>query len=185
MPLRTYLDGAPEENVRYCHAPSSLGQVLIATTDRGICMIEFGHPHDLEAKLARRFPNATISPADDALHHLVLQVLDLIDQPSQSHELPLDIRGTVFQERVWLALATVPAGETISYAQLARRLGKPGAARAVAGACAANTLAVAIPCHRVVNAAGELAGYRWGIDRKQALLDREATSASLHREAVD
>jgi O-6-methylguanine DNA methyltransferase len=108
------------------------------------------------------------------LSDLIDQVIALIDEPSLPCELPLDIRGTVFQERVWTALTGIRAGETVSYSELARRLGQPGAARAVARACATNTLAVAIPCHRVVSASGELAGYRWGIERKQILLDRES-----------
>jgi AraC family transcriptional regulator, regulatory protein of adaptative response / methylated-DNA-[protein]-cysteine methyltransferase len=178
MPLRTYLDGAPGQVIRHCHAGSSLGCVLIAMTHRGICMIEFGDPDELEAELARRFPDATLVEADDDLRDLVRRVLALIDEPASSHALPLDVRGTAFQQRVWTALATIPAGETISYSALARAIGKPGAARAVASACAANHLAVAIPCHRVVNAAGGLAGYRWGLDRKQALLDREVAATT-------
>jgi AraC family transcriptional regulator, regulatory protein of adaptative response / methylated-DNA-[protein]-cysteine methyltransferase len=167
MPLSAYRDGAHGETIRHCHADSSLGPVVIAATDRGICMIEFGDPQQLVTELQRRFPRATVTPADDVLQELVGQVLALIDEPSGAVELPLDIRGTAFQRRVWTALRDLPAGAIVSYEQLARRFGKPGAARAVAGACAANTLAVAVPCHRVVNAAGELAGYRWGIERKK------------------
>jgi AraC family transcriptional regulator, regulatory protein of adaptative response / methylated-DNA-[protein]-cysteine methyltransferase len=181
MPLSTYLDGARDQTIRHCRADSSLGPVVIAATEQGICMMEFGDPEQLVAELQRRFPKATVTPAEDALQGLVEQVLVLIDEPSRAVELPLDIRGTAFQRRVWTALRDLPAGETVSYEQLARRLGKPGAARAVAGACAANTLAVAVPCHRVVNAAGELAGYRWGIERKQTLLDREATGMRAPR----
>lgn len=184
MPLRSFLDGAHGEIIRYCQAVSSLGPVLVATTERGICMIEFGDPDHLVGELTRRFPKATISPADDALDALVRQVLALIDEPSRACELPLDIRGTAFQHRVWTALTSLRAGETISYAELARQLGKPGAARAVAGACAANPLAVAVPCHRVVNAAGELAGYRWGVERKRALLDRETASSQSTRSSA-
>ena len=178
MPLRSYLDGAPGETILYGQPNSSLGPVLIATTERGICMIEFGDPDRLLLELERRFPKATITPADDVLNALMHQVIALIDEPWRTCELPLDIRGTAFQQRVWTALTGLRAGETISYSELARRLGKPGAARAVANACAANPLAVAVPCHRVVNAAGELAGYRWGIERKRTLLEREATSSS-------
>ncbi len=176
MTLGTFLDGALGETIRYCHASSSLGPIVIAATERGICMIEFGDPDKLVVELRRRFPKATITPTDDPMQALVQQVLTLIDEPFRDCELPLDVRGTAFQHRVWAALTDLPAGETVTYEQLARRLGKPGAARAVAGACAANILAVAVPCHRVVNAAGELAGYRWGIERKRALLDREATA---------
>lgn len=172
--LSNYRNGAATETIRYCQATSSLGVVLVAATERGICMIEFGDPDQLLAELERRFSKAAIVPADDDLEALVQQVLMLIDEPSRDCDLPLDIRGTAFQRRVWTALTGIRPGQTISYAQLARQLGKPGAARAVAGACAANRLAVAVPCHRVVNAAGELAGYRWGIERKQTLLDREA-----------
>jgi AraC family transcriptional regulator, regulatory protein of adaptative response / methylated-DNA-[protein]-cysteine methyltransferase len=174
MPLSTYRRGARGERIRYASAASSLGPVVIATTDLGICLIEFGDPDDLAAELTRRFPLASISPADEALSDLIDQVIALIDEPSLPCELPLDIRGTVFQERVWTALTGIRAGETVSYSELARRLGQPGAARAVARACATNTLAVAVPCHRVVSASGELAGYRWGIERKRLLLDRES-----------
>lgn len=134
MPLLSYLDGAPGETIHYCQANSSLGSVLIATTGRGICMIEFGDPDQLLTELQRRFPKATITPADDTLDALMQQVLALIDEPSRTCELPLDIRGTAFQHRVWTALDGLRAGETISYTELARRLGKPGAARAVANA---------------------------------------------------
>jgi AraC family transcriptional regulator, regulatory protein of adaptative response / methylated-DNA-[protein]-cysteine methyltransferase len=173
MPPGTYRRGAEGEIIRYASATCSLGPVFIATSRHGICMIEFGEAGDLEAELSRRFPKATTIPADVALNELIDRVIALIDEPSLTCELPLDIRGTAFQERVWKALTGIPAGTTVSYRELAARLGQPGAARAVARACATNKLAVAIPCHRVVNASGELTGYRWGLERKQILLDRE------------
>ena len=126
--------------------------------------------HDLE----RRFPRAQLVGADPEFEQLVAQVVGLVEQPRIGTRLPLDIRGTAFQQRVWKALTRIPAGKTASYAEIASRIGAPRAVRAVAQACAANALAVAIPCHRVVRTDGDLSGYRWGVERKRALLDREA-----------
>lgn len=168
-----YRTGAAGETIRYAPAATSLGPVLVAATARGVCMIEFGALDDLVAVLTRRFAKACIVRADDDLALLVADVVRLIDAPSAGCNLPLDIRGTVFQERVWKALALIPAGETVSYAALAARIGQPTAARAVARACATNAIAVAVPCHRVVRGSGDLAGYRWGEERKAALLARE------------
>jgi AraC family transcriptional regulator of adaptative response/methylated-DNA-[protein]-cysteine methyltransferase len=123
--------------------------------------------------LQDRFPQAELRGAEADYEQTVAQVVGLVEAPGLGLDLPLDVRGTVFQQRVWQALRDIPAGSTVSYAELARRIGAPHGARAVAGACAANALAVAIPCHRVVRNDGGLSGYRWGVERKQALLERE------------
>ena len=185
-----YRKGAAGESIRFTAARSSLGPLLVAATARGVCMIEFGDPGRLVAELARRFPRAQIAPGDAELAALVRRVVALVEAPGVRSELPLDIRGTAFQERVWRALTRIPPGETVTYSELARRVGRPAAARAVAQACAANALAVAVPCHRVVRRGGGASGYRWGLARKQALLARElarAESTSVqktHREAA-
>lgn len=170
-----YGRGAAGMQLHYAIADSSLGFVLVAATDRGICTIELGDSRrELKEGLVKRFPAARRVTDDKAFGALVKRVLKLINLPAQTHDLPLDILGTAFQRRVWQALQTVPVGETTTYAQLARQIGKPHAVRAVARACAANSLAVAIPCHRVLGSKGELRGYRWGIQRKRLILDREA-----------
>jgi AraC family transcriptional regulator, regulatory protein of adaptative response / methylated-DNA-[protein]-cysteine methyltransferase len=146
--------------------------VLVAATDRGVCAILLGDDAEtLEAELRGRFPRATILPGDAGW---VAQVVAMVDDPRHPPAaLPLDIRGTAFQRRVWDVLRSIKPGETLSYTQVAARIGAPAAVRAVASACAANGLAVAVPCHRVVAADGGLAGYRWGVPRKRALLARE------------
>jgi AraC family transcriptional regulator of adaptative response/methylated-DNA-[protein]-cysteine methyltransferase len=131
-------------------------------------------PEELAHDLERRFPRARIIGADAQFERLVARVVGLVEQPQASAKLPLDIRGTAFQQRVWQALGSIPAGKTATYTEIAAAIGAPKAVRAVAQACAANALAVAVPCHRVVRTDGKLAGYRWGIERKRALLDREA-----------
>ncbi|MGI4858612.1 MAG: methylated-DNA--[protein]-cysteine S-methyltransferase, partial [Janthinobacterium lividum] len=142
----------------------------------GICAILLGDdPDQLARDLQDQFREATLIGADASFEHLVAVVVGFVEMPTLGLDLPLDIRGTVFQERVWQALATIPPGTTASYADIAQRIGAPAAVRAVARACAANRLAVAIPCHRVVRADGVLSGYRWGVERKQALLSREGT----------
>jgi AraC family transcriptional regulator of adaptative response/methylated-DNA-[protein]-cysteine methyltransferase len=161
--------------IRFAVGECSLGSVLVAATDRGVCAILLGDDpealvHDLEA----RFPRAELRGGDRAFERLVAQVVGFVERPAIGLDLPLDVRGTAFQRRVWEALQTVPCGSTTSYAEIARRIGKPKAVRAVAGACAANALAVAIPCHRVVRTDGSLSGYRWGIERKNELLRRES-----------
>jgi AraC family transcriptional regulator, regulatory protein of adaptative response / methylated-DNA-[protein]-cysteine methyltransferase len=174
MAPASFRRGAPGERIRYSVAPCFLGVVLIAATERGVCAIEFGDAADaLVEGLRGRFPNAHLAPADDAFSAWIDAVLRYLDHPQGLLDLPLDIQGTVFQWRVWRALQTIPAGQTVSYAELARRLGQEGAHRAVARACASNPVAVAIPCHRVLGSDGRLTGYRWGIDRKAALLRRE------------
>jgi AraC family transcriptional regulator of adaptative response/methylated-DNA-[protein]-cysteine methyltransferase len=170
-----YRRGAPGATISAAVAQCSLGWVLVAATERGVCAIEFGdEPQALWQRLHARFPQALISAGDDTFALLLDQVLALVETPRAALEVPLDIRGTAFQRQVWEALRGLHAGETVSYGQLAARIGKPSATRAVAQACGANTLAVAIPCHRVVRGDGELGGYRWGTERKRALLAREA-----------
>jgi len=169
----SYQKGAKGEKIRFALASTSLGDIIVAATGRGICMVEFGERHELVAKLVSRFPNANLEDADTALAGQVTRVVSLIDTPGDNAGLSLDIRGTAFQERVWQALRKIPLGRTVSYAELAQMIGQPTAARAVAGACAANRIAVVIPCHRVVRGTGEISGYRWGPKRKRALLERE------------
>jgi AraC family transcriptional regulator of adaptative response/methylated-DNA-[protein]-cysteine methyltransferase len=161
--------------IGFAIAPCSLGFVIIAVSEQLIRSIMVGDdPGILMSELRRRFPNASLRVDENYDAGLMAKVVGLIERPEQAVDLPLDIRGTAFQMRVWDALRNVPAGTTVSYAFLAAQIGAPKAARAVAQACAANPLAVAIPCHRVVRANGDLAGYRWGIERKQVLLEREA-----------
>ena len=167
-------DGGRGETVRHATAETSLGRILVAATARGVCAIQFGEDEDeLEAWLRRRFPNATLAGPDAAFAKLVDAVAALVERPGHDAGLPLDVRGTAFQERVWQALRAIPAGTTASYAEIAAAIGAPGAARGVASACAANAIGVAVPCHRVVRGDGSLSGYRWGVDRKAALLARE------------
>ena len=177
MTPRAYRAGAANETIRATIAQSSLGGVLVAATERGVCTIMLGEDSDtLWAELRDRFPHATLTEADETLASSVESVVRYIEEPAESLDLPLDIRGTAFQQRVWQELRNIPCGGTVTYSQLAKRIGSPRAARAVASACARNEIAVAIPCHRVVAKDGSLAGYRWGTHRKRLLLDRESTS---------
>ncbi len=155
--------------------PSSLGMVLVGQSVQGVCAILLGDdPDDLMRDLQRRFPQATLASAGSELDATVTAVVQLVDAPAaRSLDVRLDLRGTTFQRRVWQALREIPAGSTETYAEVAERIGAPGSARAVAGACAANPIAVAVPCHRVVRNDGGLSGYRWGVERKRALLERE------------
>jgi AraC family transcriptional regulator of adaptative response/methylated-DNA-[protein]-cysteine methyltransferase len=174
MTPATYRAGARGERISYAVAGSYLGPVLVAATERGVCAIEFGDDAPaLRGRLAARFPGAELQEGDAAFAATVARVVAFIEAPAGGLDLPLDIQGTAFQRRVWAALRAIPAGQTASYAEVARRVGQPGAARAVAQACAANTLAVAIPCHRVLRGDGDLGGYRWGAGRKRQLLERE------------
>ncbi len=157
----------------------SLGSVLVAATERGVCAIALGDdPQELLRDLQDRFAQAEISPGEEEFNSWVSQVVRFIDAPGTKFGVPLDVQGTDFQQRVWQALTEIPGGSTASYSEIAARLGDPKASRAVAGACAANPLAVAIPCHRVVRVDGSLSGYRWGIERKRALLERERLTTS-------
>jgi AraC family transcriptional regulator of adaptative response/methylated-DNA-[protein]-cysteine methyltransferase len=161
--------------IRFAVGECSLGAILVAATERGVCAIELGDDADaLVRELQDRFPHAELTGGDAEFEALVAHVVGFVEAPGVGLALPLDLRGTAFQQRVWQALRAIPAGTTVSYGELARRIGAPRAVRAVAGACAANTLAVAIPCHRVVRTDGALSGYRWGVARKRALLAREA-----------
>jgi len=177
--------GGAGSSIRFAIGACSLGAILVAATDVGICAILIGDdPDQLARDLQDRFPRAALQGADAAFEATVATVVGLVEQPALGLDLPLDVRGTAFQQRVWQALRAIPAGETISYAALAERLGVTGGARAIAGACAANPVAIAIPCHRVVRTDGSLSGYRWGVERKAALLQREAAQA-LGRSAAD
>jgi AraC family transcriptional regulator of adaptative response/methylated-DNA-[protein]-cysteine methyltransferase len=170
-----YRKGGSGIEIRFAVKPCWLGWILVAATPQGICAIAFDDtPDTLIAQLHDRFPNAIFQSGDPTFEEWIEQVLMFIEAPQQGLTLPLDIRGTVFQQQVWKALQTIPAGHTASYADIAREIGNPKAVRAVAQACASNQLAVAIPCHRVIASNGELSGYRWGQERKRALLNREA-----------
>lgn len=174
MTPATYQNGAPGETIRYTVESSSLGWLLVAATSRGVCAIELGDDRDaLAMRLLERFPRATLSDNDAEFAAWVRQVSALVEKPTSALYLPLDVRGTAFQHRVWTALQAIPAGQTESYGSVARRIGQPGAARGVAQACASNPVAVAIPCHRVIGQDGRPHGYRWGVERKLALLERE------------
>jgi AraC family transcriptional regulator, regulatory protein of adaptative response / methylated-DNA-[protein]-cysteine methyltransferase len=175
MTPSAYRAGGASAVIRFACAKCSLGAVLVAASDRGVCAILLGdRPAALARDLRRRFPHAQWMAGGKAFGNVVAKTVALVDTPSQGFDLPLDVRGTAFQHRVWQALRKIPLGSTASYMDIARRIGAPKAVRAVAGACAANTIAVAIPCHRVLRADGGLAGYRWGVARKRALLKREA-----------
>jgi AraC family transcriptional regulator of adaptative response/methylated-DNA-[protein]-cysteine methyltransferase len=151
----------------------------VAKSTKGVCAILLGDdPETLIQDLQDRFPRAALIGGDSVFEALVARVVGLIEAPGIGLDLPLDVRGTAFQQRVWAALRDIPAGSTVTYADIARTIGAPKAMRAVAGACAANTLAVAIPCHRVVRRDGALSGYRWGIERKRVLIEREARAAA-------
>ncbi len=167
--------GGPGERIRFALGQCSLGAILVAATERGIAAITLGDdPEALLTDLQDRFPAAELLGGDVDFEAVVARVVGFVEAPRQGLDLPLDIRGTAFQERVWQVLRSIPAGQTRSYAEVAERLGDRKAVRAVAGACAANAIAVAIPCHRVVRTGGGLSGYRWGVERKRALLEREA-----------
>lgn len=170
--------GGTGETIRHAVVPTRLGLLLVAATARGVCAVEFGDaPDALAMRLHARFGAAQHLPPDDHFHALVRGVVAAVDNPAHAPELPLDIRGTAFQCRVWAALRALPAGTTATYGQLAARIGAPGAARAVGSACAANPLAVLVPCHRALPAGGGAGQYRWGRARKQRLLAREQSGA--------
>lgn len=167
--------GGADAEIRFAIGQCSLGAILVAASARGICAILLGDDPDALARdLQDRFPKASLIGADAAFEATVAQVVGLVEAPRLGHDLPLDVRGTAFQQRVWQALREIPAGATASYSDVAKRIGAPSSMRAVAQACGANALAVAIPCHRVVRSDGALSGYRWGVERKRSLLDREA-----------
>ena len=178
MTPSSYRDGASGLNIRYAVVESFLGHMLVAATEIGLCAIEFSsNPGDLFTRLQERFPKANLQSGEADFKEWVSQVTAFIETPRQGLALPLDVQGTAFQQRVWSALRNIPAGETRSYTDIARQINQPRAVRAVASACAANKLAVAIPCHRVVRSDGRLGGYRWGIQRKETLLELEDQQA--------
>jgi AraC family transcriptional regulator of adaptative response/methylated-DNA-[protein]-cysteine methyltransferase len=167
--------GGASTEIRFATGEFSLGSILVAKSDRGVCAILMGDdPDQLVRELQDRFPRANLIGGDGDFEQLVSKVVGFVEAPSVGLDLPLDVRGTAFQHRVWQALRKIPAGATASYTEIADRIGAPKSVRAVAQACGANALAVAIPCHRVVRNDGALSGYRWGVERKRALLDREA-----------
>ena len=171
MTPKRFQDGGRDTDIRFAVAQCALGAILVARSDKGVVAISLGDdPEALTRELQDRFPKANLIGGDAEFEKLVAQVIGFVEAPQAGLDLPLDIRGTAFQQRVWQALRAIPAGETLSYAEVAERIGQPDAVRAVAGACAANTLAVVIPCHRVVRTDGTLSGYRWGVERKRALL---------------
>jgi AraC family transcriptional regulator, regulatory protein of adaptative response / methylated-DNA-[protein]-cysteine methyltransferase len=170
-----YRSGGADTEILFAVGQCSLGSILVARSARGLCSIMMGDdPEALTRELHDRFPRARLVGGDAQFEQWVAQVIGLVEHPRLGLDLPLDVQGTAFQRRVWQALRKIPVGRTVSYSDIARRIGAPKSVRAVAQAIAANKLAVAIPCHRVVHRDGTLSGYRWGVERKQALLDREA-----------
>src|SRR5262249_34638831 len=175
MRPRDFRAGGEQARIKFAIGQCSLGSILVAQSERGICAILLGDDADALARdLQDRFPNAELIGGDAAFEKIVARVVGFVEAPQNGLDLPLDIRGTAFQQRVWETLRKIPAGSTASYAEIAARIGTPSAVRAVAGACASNPLAVAIPCHRVIKRDGAVSGYRWGVERKRALLAREA-----------
>jgi AraC family transcriptional regulator of adaptative response/methylated-DNA-[protein]-cysteine methyltransferase len=170
-----FRSGGADMEIRFTIGQCSLGAILVARSARGLCSIMLGDDRKaLAGELQQRFPKARLIGGDAQFEQWVAQVVDFVEQPRLGLNLPLDVQGTAFQRRVWQALRRIPVGRTVSYADIARRIGAPKSVRAVAQAVAANKLAVAIPCHRVIHSDGSLSGYRWGVERKQALIDREA-----------
>jgi AraC family transcriptional regulator, regulatory protein of adaptative response / methylated-DNA-[protein]-cysteine methyltransferase len=162
------------EVIHFAIRDCSLGLMLVAFSGKGVCCLTLGDDADyLLEDLKKRFRNAEFVEGDAGFEKVVGKVVGFVDAPERSFDLPLDIRGTAFQQRVWQALLEIPHGSTVSYGELAEKIGSPKSVRAVAGACGANSISIAIPCHRVVRADGGLSGYRWGVERKRALLDRE------------
>ncbi|MEJ8862590.1 bifunctional DNA-binding transcriptional regulator/O6-methylguanine-DNA methyltransferase Ada [Pseudomonas jessenii] len=170
-----YRAAGQNNDIRFAVGQCSLGAILVAQSERGVCAILLGDdPHQLVCDLQDKFRRANLIGADHEFEQLIARVVGFIEAPAIGLDLPLDVRGTAFQERVWQALREIPVGSTASYADVAQRIGQPKAVRAVAQACGANSLAVAIPCHRVVRSDGNLSGYRWGVERKRQLLQRES-----------
>ena len=179
MTPRKFQSGGAGAVIRFAVGECSFGSILVAASEKGVCAILLGdNPEELTKDLQDRFPKAELTGGDAPFERIVAAVVGFVENPELGLHLPLDIRGTAFQQRVWQALRKIPAGTTASYTEIARRIGRPKAARAVAQACGTNPLAVAIPCHRVVRTSGDLAGYRWGVERKQELLRREAASSN-------
>ena len=174
MTPATYQKGGKGMKIRYTTAKSSLGQVLVAATERGISAVYLGEAREkLEKELREEYPRAEIMGANGAFTQWVEEIVARTEGSAPRRELPLDLRATAFQRRVWQELQRIPPGTTRTYSQIARAVGKPRAVRAVARACATNPVSIVVPCHRVVRADGDLAGYRWGLSRKEKLLERE------------
>lgn len=170
-----FRSGGKDTRIRFAVGECSLGSILVAATGKGVCAIAIGDdPDALARELQDRFPRAELMGGDEAFEQWVAKVVGFVEAPGIGLDLPLDVRGSAFQLRVWQALRDIPTGSTLSYTQVAQHIGAPKAVRAVAGACAANVLAVAIPCHRVLRSDGSISGYRWGVERKRALLERES-----------
>lgn len=181
MSAAQFRTGGASTEIRFAIGESSLGAILVAMSRRGVCAILIGDDADALCRdLQDRFPRAQLQGGDGVFAQVVAQVVGFVEAPASGLDLPLDIQGTAFQQRVWQALQKIPLGETASYTDIAQRIGAPSAARAVAGACAANHLAVAIPCHRVVRSDGALSGYRWGVERKRQLLATESDAVLSH-----
>jgi AraC family transcriptional regulator of adaptative response/methylated-DNA-[protein]-cysteine methyltransferase len=177
MRPRDYRAGGANAEIRFAIGECSLGAILVAQSERGVCAILLGEdPDTLARNLQDQFPHAALIGDDPEFARLVARVVGFVEKPALGLDLPLDLRGTAFQQRVWQALQEIPAGKTASYSDIANRIGAPKAVRAVARACATNSIAVAIPCHRVVRSDGALSGYRWGVERKRALLTRESAA---------
>lgn len=172
-----FCDGDMGAVIRFAIGECSLGSILVASSEKGVCAILMGDdPDALTKDLQDRFPKAQLIGGDRDYERVIAQVIGFVEAPQLGLSLPLDVRGTAFQQRVWQALCEIPVGQTMSYTEVAQRIGSPKAVRAVAGACAANAIAVAIPCHRVLRTDGSLSGYRWGVERKRKLLEREAVA---------
>jgi AraC family transcriptional regulator of adaptative response/methylated-DNA-[protein]-cysteine methyltransferase len=170
-----FREGGADTDIFFAIGKASLGSILVAQSNKGVCSILIGDdPETLVQELEDQFPKANLIGDEAGYQELIAKVIGLIEHPGVSLDLPLDIRGTAFQQRVWKALQEIPPGSTASYAEIAQKIGMPKAVRAVAQACGANSIAVAIPCHRVIKNDGSLSGYRWGVDRKRSLLEREA-----------
>lgn len=180
-----YRAGGAGMEIRFAVGQCSLGAILVAQSERGICAISLGDdPDALLRDLQDRFPTAKFMGGDETFERLVAQVVGFVEVPKVGLNLPLDVRGTAFQERVWKALREIPVGATATYTEIAARIGAPTAVRAVARACATNTIAVAIPCHRVVRRDGDLSGYRWGVARKRELLRRESKGETAYSDSA-
>ncbi len=174
MTPKDYRKGGEDTTIRFAVAECSLGSILVAQTERGVCAIFLGDDPDALVKdLQDRFPKANLIGADAKYEKVVAQVIGFIESPKLGLNLPLDLRGTAFQQRVWRALQAIPPGKTVSYTDIAKAIDSPASVRAVASACGANPVAVAVPCHRVLRRDGSLSGYRWGVERKRELLARE------------
>ena len=174
MTPKNFRRGGTGEAIRFAVGECSLGSILVAASEKGVCAISLGNsPDKLIQDLQDSFPKAQLIGSDKHFEQVVAKVVGFVEAPKVGLNLPLDVRGTAFQRRVWKALREIPTGSTESYSDVAKRIGLPKAIRAVAGACASNNIAVAIPCHRVLRKSGALSGYRWGVERKRALLTLE------------